>query len=186
MSKWAQPSLNCIGCSKNNLVTVNGTETKLLNAITYAAELWWPLTSRQASDMCQRKIPFGIPFHVKGHPKNPKNCNGAKKYQNMVWPSRPLESICLFDFILGRQSTHLSGRSRWETATWILPRGRKDMYRLLPCCTYIPHTVEKERKKEYVVNMLHITSLQYGYVHIIVIVQTTICIKGSQLDAFSP
>ena len=29
--------------------------------------------------------------------KNQKNQNIAKKYQKMVWPSRPLESICLFD-----------------------------------------------------------------------------------------
>ena len=43
-----------------------------------------------------------LEFHSvwKGNPKNsknPKNQNIAKKYQKMVWPSRPLESICLFD-----------------------------------------------------------------------------------------
>ena len=40
-----------------------------------------------------------LKFHSvwKGNPKNPKNQNKAKKYQKMVWPSRPLGSIYLFD-----------------------------------------------------------------------------------------
>ena len=54
-------------------IQIFGTESLLLNAITYAAHLWWPLRSWQASDLCQRKIHFGIPFRVKGNPKNAKN-----------------------------------------------------------------------------------------------------------------
>ena len=40
-----------------------------------------------------------LEFHSvwKGNQINQKNQNKAKKYQKMVWPSRPLESICLFD-----------------------------------------------------------------------------------------
>ena len=82
-----------IRCAKYKLRNV----VILLNAITFPSDLWWPLRSWQASDLCQRKIHLGIPFRVKGRPKGAKNCNRAKKYPKMVWPSRPLKSIFFFD-----------------------------------------------------------------------------------------
>ena len=39
-------------------IQICGTESQLLNAITYLADIWWPLRSWQASNFFQRKIHF--------------------------------------------------------------------------------------------------------------------------------
>ena len=39
-------------------IQICGTESQLLNAITYAADIWWPLRSWQASNFFERKIHF--------------------------------------------------------------------------------------------------------------------------------
>ena len=38
-----------------------------------------------------------LEFRVKGNPKKCKQLKQSKNVQKLLWPSRPLESICLFD-----------------------------------------------------------------------------------------
>ena len=71
-----------IRCGK---IQICGTESWLLNAITYAADLLGPLRPRQASDLCGRKIPFGILFRVKRHQKTCKKLQRRQKSTPQKW-----------------------------------------------------------------------------------------------------